>query len=237
MKELPDIAQLAGVIGEPARARMLSALLGGSLTATDLAVRAGTGASTASAHLKKLLAAGLIECEVRGKWRRYQLANADVAHLLESLAVLAPSMKIEEEGEVSMTDLRYARSCYDHLAGQIGVAVTQAMVRQGILRDSGTSEEFSIGPAGESWFSGMGIDLAEAKRRKRSFSRRCLDWSERQPHLAGSLGAAVLARFLDLGWLERVPGERSLVVTDAGRSGLRRYLDDEELTEILMIGR
>lgn len=233
---MPDISQIAAVIGEPARGRMLSALLRGSLTATDLAVRAGIAASTASGHLNKLMNAGLIACEPQGRWRRYRLANIEVAQLLESLAVLAPDVSdvsIEEGDGISMTDMRYARSCYDHLAGKIGVAVTGAMLRQGILQESAASEEFSIGPGGDVWFAGLGIDVVAARGRKRSFARRCLDWSERKPHLAGSLGAAVLERFLALGWLERVPGERAVVVTDAGRSGLKKYLDDPQLDEVL----
>jgi DNA-binding transcriptional ArsR family regulator len=230
---IPDIAQLAAVIGEPARSRMLSALLGGSLTATELAIRAEIASSTASAHLKKLLAAGLIACEVDGKWRRYRLASDDVAQLLETMALMAPTMEADGESGLVMTDMRHARSCYDHLAGKVGVAVTGAMLRQGILQESDASEEFMIGPAGDAWFGAMGIDLVAARARKRSFARRCLDWSERKPHLAGSLGAAVLARFLELGWIERVPGERAVVVTDAGVQGLANHLGDRELVDVL----
>ena len=218
MAVYPDLAPVAALIGEPARAAMLSELVGGwPLTATELAARAGVAPSTASGHLAKLVAGGLIRVDAQGSYRHYRLAGPEVADILEALAVHAQPTTNGHRRTIPH-ELGFARSCYDHLAGQLGVAVRDGLVEHGVLLDDGA--EHRVTRSGEAWFAGFGVDLAAARRAKRSFARSCLDWSERRPHLAGALGSALLGRLVDLGWILRRPGERTVELTDAGRLGL-----------------
>jgi DNA-binding transcriptional ArsR family regulator len=233
MKNIPDISHIAGIIGEPSRGTMLTELMGGSLTATELAARADVSASTASEHLAKLLAAGLVVFEPQGRQRVYRLAGPEVARVLESLAALSPVVSSHDGVGYGLVDLRYARSCYDHLAGKVGVAVTEALVANGVLGESLSSEEFQVTPQGERWFAALEIDVEQARRKRRAFARRCIDWSERRPHLAGSLGAALLDRLFEMQWLERVEGERIVVLTGAGARGLVALLDDATLEAVI----
>lgn len=221
----PDLAAVAALIGEPARATMLVDLLDGrALTASELAARADVAPSTASEHLTRLVAGGLLACDAQGRHRYYRLADAGVARALESLGALArptrPADRFEQE---LLQGLRLARTCYDHLAGRIGVAVADALTSRHLIEEDGS--EYRVTPAGQAWFVALGVDVAAARRRRRAWARRCLDWSERRPHLAGALGAALLARLLELDWVERLDGERALRVTPAGRDGLLRRLD------------
>lgn len=213
------------MIGEPARAAMLVELMHGrALTATELAARAEVSAPSASAHLAKLVAGDLLRCEPQGRHRYYRLAGPAVAHALEALGVLArPFVPQDPFDRELYWDLRHARTCYDHLAGQLGVAMTDALLARDFVADAG--DEFELLPAGEAWFGRFGIDVAAAKRSRRAFARRCLDWSERRPHLAGALGAALLGRVLQLGWIERRPGERSVGITARGEMGFMQELE------------
>jgi DNA-binding transcriptional ArsR family regulator len=233
MKNVPDISHIAGIIGDPSRGTMLTELMGGPLTATELAARAGISASTASEHLAKLRAAGLVVCEPQGRQRLYRLAGPEVAQMLESLAALSPVISSHDGAGYGLVDLRYARSCYDHLAGKFGVAVTDALVANEVLGESLSSDEFQVTPHGVEWFAALEIDVERARRKRRAFARRCIDWSERRPHLAGSLGAALLDRLFDMQWLERVEGERIVVLTGAGARGLVACLDDANLEAVI----
>jgi DNA-binding MarR family transcriptional regulator len=203
---------------------MLLALADGRvLPACDLALQAGVKAPTASAHLSRLVEGGLLSVEREGRHALYRLASPQVARALEALATLAPTASAGSfrEGQHGKA-LRVARSCYDHLAGQLGVALTAALLKEGALRSRGAS--FVLTTAGERTLRRIGVDVDAARRARRAFARPCLDWSERRHHLAGALGAAVLDRLLAAGWVRRSPETRALVVTGRGWSGLGHAL-------------
>ena len=219
----PDIARVAALIGDPARSAILQSLLGGvALPATELALRAGVSAQTASSHLQKLTEGGLLAVERSGRHRYYRLGSPEVAHCLEALGALAAPPRVPAPEDEPTRALRLARSCYDHLAGRVGVAVTEALIGREYLRS--TEGELELTRAGAAWFAGLGVEVDAAGRGRRAFARSCLDWSERRPHLAGALGAALLSRLLALDWLARRRDGRALRVTVAGREGLRREL-------------
>lgn len=209
------LAEIASLIGDPARAAMLAALMDGrALTAGELAAAAGITPQTASAHLARLAAAGLIGVARQGRHRYHRLASAEVAHLLEHLGQLAAPRRATGPRDPAM---RLARTCYDHLAGRVAVAIADAMRDRGLIElgaDSG-----AVTPDGEAFLARLGV--ASAPRKGRLFCRPCLDWSERRPHLAGALGAALCARCFELGWVRRREGGRALLVTPAGWLGLR----------------
>jgi hypothetical protein len=162
-----------------------------------------------------------VVCESRGRERRYRLASADAAEALEALARLAPPVEVRSlRGADSGSALRIARTCYDHLAGRLGVGLTEALVARKALRAGDGWYELTA--AGEETMARLGVDVASARSRRRAFARACLDWSERRPHLAGALGAALADALLARGWLERRRNDRGLVVTTDGTEGLRR---------------
>ncbi len=218
----PDVSAVAALIGDPARAAILLALLDGSeLPASELAFRGGASPQAASAHLGKLSAAGLVTVRPAGRQRLYRLSGSPVARAVEALAAIAKPAKIVALSQSTAFErLRHARSCYDHLAGRLGVAVTRSLVERGAIRPSG--EAFVLTPASARVFGALAIDLDRAAARRRAFARACTDWTERVPHLAGSLGASVRERFLAAGWVERNDADRSLRVTAAGRRELER---------------
>jgi DNA-binding transcriptional ArsR family regulator len=217
-----DIAAVAALLAEPARATMLDALMdGGAQRAGELARRAGVAPSTASGHLARLLAGRLVVCEAEGRERRYRLASAAVAEALEALARVAPPVEVRSlRGADRSEAIRSARTCYDHLAGRLGVGLTEALVERGSLLAGDAAYELT--PAGEETLAELGVDVLAARAHRRSFARACLDWSERRPHLAGALGAALAEALLARGWLERRPSDRGLLVTRPGRDGLLR---------------
>src|SRR4051812_16630709 len=215
-----DIARIASVIGHPARGRMLTAMLGGrALPASELAQVAGVSASTASAHLAKLTSSGLVAVERHGRHRYHRLADARVAELIETMSLLAPTRDVRSLREANRaTAERAARSCYDHLAGAVGVAVTDALCARGALdRDGLTLCDGAL-------FAALGVDVDAAGRGRRPLTRSCLDWSERRPHLAGGLGAALLTALRDAGWVAPRPLGRAVAVTPRGLAGLRAQL-------------
>ncbi len=216
----PSLATVAGLIGDATRAAILLELMGGrALTATELATRAEVAPSTASDHLARLVGGGLLSCVAQGRHRYYRLASAEVARVVEALGVLTPPAREAARFEPELVhSLRFARTCYDHLAGQLGVAIADALIERQILVPEG--DGFRLTPDGERWLANLGVDVARARRLRRAFARACLDWTERRPHLAGALGSALLARLLDLGWLERIDGERAVELTPLGQAGL-----------------
>ena len=219
-----DLAAVAALIGDRTRAAMLDALVAGDpLRASTLAGRAGVAPSTASEHLSRLLEGGLISCQASGRERRYRLASADVAEALEALSRVARPVRVTSLRAAGRgSALREARTCYDHLAGRVGVAVTEALVaRRALILGDGSYE---LTRTGERLLVRIGADVASARARKRAFARACLDWSERRPHLAGALGAAVADALVANGWLARRPNDRGLIVTAAGAAGLRAEL-------------
>lgn len=220
----PRFARIAAMIGDPTRARMLAALLDGThRPAGEVAAAAGITAPTASAHLAKLVDAGLLSVRTQGRHRYYGLADAEIAHALEALSVVAerdPAARAIRSVEEPM---KKARSCYGHLAGELGVALLHALLARGWLHPQ--AEGYALAPEGEAWLRGLGIDPHEARRRARRWAYPCLDWSERRDHLAGAMAAALLDRMVDLDWLRRRADSRSLIVTPAGRAALKRELD------------
>ncbi len=215
-----DFAAVAAVMGHPARAAMLTALLSGeALPASELARQARVAAPTASGHLAQLTAAGLVRVERDGRHRYHRLAGADVAHAIEALSALAPTVPVRSlRASNRMAAHRAARSCYDHLAGQLGVAVTERLCTVGGL-DADTLTLRDPAP-----FLELGVALPETRAGRRPLTRSCLDWSERRPHLAGALGAATLERLLAAGWVARRPQGRALALTAAGSHALERTL-------------
>lgn len=214
----PDVAGVAGLFGDPVRAAMLHALLGGSeLGATDLASRAGASPQAASAHLAKLARGRLIEARSSGRQRLFRLASPAVGHALEALAAIAAPAPVRALGQATaMQRLREARSCYDHLAGRIGVAVADYLVDAKLL--DAADGEFEVTRRGKAFFASIDIDVDECRDTRRSFARQCTDWTERRPHVAGVLGAQMLDRFIARRWLARNPRDRALSITPAGRT-------------------
>jgi DNA-binding transcriptional ArsR family regulator len=216
MKDGPVIAAVAALLGDPARANMLTALMDGrALTASELAGEAGVGLPTASGHLSKLEAGGLVTVEKQGRHRYFRLSGSDVAAVLEGLMGLA-----DRTGAVRMRPgpkepaLRAARLCYDHLAGERGVAMLDGLRRRGVLAE----HEGELAPtlAGRTFLCDFGIDLAPLAGKRRPLCRACLDWSERRHHLAGSLGAALLTRMAELSWLKVGDTGRVVAFTPSG---------------------
>jgi DNA-binding transcriptional ArsR family regulator len=225
MRAEPDFATVAMLIGEPARAAMLAALLSGqALPAGELASRARISPQTASRHLAKLVAGGLLNVTTTGRHRYYRLKNPDVGAALEALATIAPPVRVRSlrESEEARA-LRFARTCYDHLAGTVGVAITQCMLAQGVLTMT-DEQTYHVSEAGMVWFAEWGIDLYQLRQARRCFAKPCLDWSERQPHLAGALGAAITSKLFERGWIVRISPSRAVRLTEHGREGLQRDL-------------
>ncbi len=213
------VATIAAAIGEPARARMLYGLMDGhARTSTELAVIADVGAPTASAHLGRLKAAGLVDVVAQGKHRYYRLAGADVAAVLESLNVLAGSRPAFTPN--TPPRLRAARTCYDHMAGAVGVVLYDRLQALGWLTPTGASGRYEATTSGAAALEALGVDVAAARAQRRRFACDCLDWSERRPHLGGALGAALLTLALRRRWLEQDLDSRALSVTPLGRREL-----------------
>jgi DNA-binding transcriptional ArsR family regulator len=227
-----DLAAVAALIADPSRAAMLDALLnGGRHSARELAVAAGIAPSTATEHLHRLEQGGLVVTEKVGRRREVRLAGPDVGRALEALAALAPlrrptGLREWNHGEA----LRAARSCYDHLAGQAGVALADGLLAQRVLTLGDGA--FGLTDDGHARLSAFGLDVDAILGARRATARACVDWSERRPHIGGALGAALLSELLDRNWVTPAPvrtGARStrgrvLRVTDAGRAGLRDQL-------------
>jgi DNA-binding transcriptional ArsR family regulator len=222
MSATPYIAEVAAMVGDPSRANMLAVLADGrALTAKELAFAAGVSAPTTSGHLAKLVRSGLLALEKQGRHRYYRIASPLVGDMLEAIMRVAAAGPPRRRPPSRVdTALREARSCYDHLAGRIAVAVTDGLVREGAVvldRDGG-----SVTPHGETVLAELGLDLAELRRHRRIFCRPCLDWSERRHHLAGSVGAGLFRRMTQIGWLRPERHSRAVTVTEAGRAGLAK---------------
>lgn len=212
------LAEIAALIGEPARAAMLAALLDGrALTAGELAAAAGITPQTASGHLGRLAEAGLLAMERQGRHRYHRLATPAVARLIEGLLEVAAAAPRRIPTGPRDAALREARTCYDHLAGRLGVAIADALAARGVIELS--ADGGAVTEAGEAFLAGFGIAPA-SPRRGRLFCRPCLDWSERRPHVAGVLGAALCTRCFELGWIRRRAGVRAVEVTPLGWQGL-----------------
>jgi DNA-binding transcriptional ArsR family regulator len=227
-----NIAFVASLLADPSRAAMCLALVGGeSRPAGELAARAGVSAQTASNHLAKLVAGRILRVEQQGRWRYYRLAGAEVGHAVEALAVVAPPLPDAFSGDGmngAARQLRDARTCYSHLAGRLGVALADALVAQRWLDEDGRSYRLTTG--GRRALRALGIDARG--RREQPEARRCLDWTERRPHIAGPVGTALATLALERGWIRRRRGTRAVAVTPAGRTQLEKvfHLRWEETT-------
>jgi DNA-binding transcriptional ArsR family regulator len=215
-----DIAAVAALIGDGTRARFLCELASGSSRrASELASAAGVSRSTASFHLARLLDANLLAVQTHGRHRSYRLAGPEVASAIEALQRIAPRQTVRSlRAANSAQEHSYARFCYDHLAGRLAIELVDAMTAAGLMTLVG--EQFELSKQGVSWFAELGIDVPALRAARRSFARACLDWSERRPHLAGAVGAALAQRLLDLDWIERAPRGRAVKPTAAGRAHL-----------------
>jgi DNA-binding transcriptional ArsR family regulator len=241
-----DISVPAGLLGEPARARLVLALADGrALPASRLAAEAGVTASTTSEHLAKLRAAGLITVEAHGRHRYYRITDPRVVRAVEALAEIAPRTQVRSLREGTRARaLRRSRLCYDHLAGQLGVALMDALIRtaaidggDGIyhadtaptdcLSAPGHDVDYRLTAAGAAMLSEFGIELDALRAGRRPLIRYCLDWTEQRHHLAGALGAALADRLFRLDWIRRAPVNRAVQLTDAGQSGLASAFDVE----------
>ncbi|MFH8563535.1 ArsR/SmtB family transcription factor [Streptomyces sp. NPDC017988] len=223
------LASLAGLLADETRAACLLALLDGrAWTAGELARHAGVAASTASEHLGKLVTGGLLAEERQGRHRYVRLADAGVAQLVEDLAAHAVPGATAKPGTLresgASSAMARGRTCYDHLAGRLGITITGAMTARGLLRqDTG----FALTDQGVAWFGELGIELTRGGRRP--LARACLDWTERRPHLAGVAGAALCGHALDSGWCVRIGSQRAVRVTPAGARAFGAHLGIEDL--------
>jgi DNA-binding transcriptional ArsR family regulator len=231
MGDIDMLADVATLLGEPARTRILTALLGGcAFTGKELAYFAGVTAPTASSHLSRLVAGELLVMEKQGRCHYYRLRSAEVARAIEGLMTVAaaapagwpPGRRVEPL-------LRDARMCYDHLAGRLGVSLCDAMLRRDyvVLADGGGE----LTDAGARFLTGLGVDLAQARGAKRRYCRTCIDWTERRPHISGAVGAALAEAFLAREWITRIPDSRAVIVTAGGR----RKLAELGVAELLAV--
>jgi DNA-binding transcriptional ArsR family regulator len=218
-----SLADVAALIGEPTRAAMLLGLLDGrALTATELARLADLSAPATSLHLGKLAQGGLIVVRKAGRHRYYQLASHDVAHALEALGVISSASPPARAISPAHAALRAARTCYDHLAGVLAIDLADALEHARVL-DVEDDQRYRVTGTGAQWFGQtLGIDVAGLAAMRRPLARRCLDWTERRPHLAGALGAAILDCFLARRWIARTHDSRALRVTTDGATALAK---------------
>ena len=222
---VPEVSSIAALIGEPKRATILVALLDGrAMPAGELAFQANVAPQTASEHLAKLVDGKLLAVQTLGRHRYYRLASPEVADALEALAGLVPPPKPLPRLESEQNrELRFARTCYNHLAGKAAVALNEELLRRGYLIVSAT-REYTLTDSGHAWMRALGVDLGTVSH-KSSFARACLDWTERRYHLAGPLGSALLRRMFELKWLARINDTRAVRFTVKGREQLGRMLD------------
>ncbi|PGL67923.1 winged helix-turn-helix domain-containing protein [Bacillus sp. AFS055030] len=221
MNANPNVAVVATLVSERSRAAILTVLLDGRFhPASELAYMAGIKPQTASFHLTKLVDAEVVSVEKQGRHRYYGIRNQEVAQIMETLLSLAPPIEIRSLKQATEnTAIRYARTCYDHPAGKFGVLLTNSLVNLGVISEE--SQSFIVTKKGERFFTDFQIDLEKIKKKRRSFSHKCIDWSERHYHLGGALGSALLERFIELNWIQRMPKSRAVKITFEGKKGFK----------------
>lgn len=215
--------QIATLIGDPTRATIMWTLLEGkAFTATELAITINTSPQNISMHLSKLVQANLLVVESQGRHKYYRFARKEIAYAIEAMISLVPPIvNTKKTKSEKVSAIKYCRTCYDHLAGKVGVALTDSLLQQQLITDNETG--FEISPEGEKWFNEFGIPLSVLKQQKRSFLRPCLDWSERRPHMAGSFATALLDKMVLEDWFRKINGSRALVVTAKGKTELQTH--------------
>jgi DNA-binding transcriptional ArsR family regulator len=220
-----QFVSVTSLVCEPARSAMLWNLLDGrAYTAGELAASANISASAASNHLTKLLEGNIVKVEIQGRHRYYSFAGPDVAYAVESLAMLAKGNKnIDNRPVLQMTPITYCRSCYDHLAGYVGVQITEALEQKGCIEKTG--KVYHVSKAGWDWFEALGISEVDCMNTRRPLTRQCLDWSERRPHLAGQLGALMFDKMIQLKWFRKTKYSRELHLTVEGKQQLYQLLE------------
>ncbi|MFG1732922.1 ArsR/SmtB family transcription factor [Paenibacillus sp. 843] len=221
MNANPNVAQVASLVSDASRAAILTVLLDGRYhPASELAYMAKIKPQTASFHLSKMVAANLVTVDEQGRHRYYGIRNQEVAQILETLLSITPPVEIRSLNQATEHEaIRQARTCYDHLAGSLGIQLTNSLLNAGVVSE--TENQFTVTEKGEVFFKAFQIDLEQVKRKRRSFTHRCLDWSERRHHLAGALGHALLERLLELNWIQRLPRTRAITITSEGKKGLK----------------
>jgi DNA-binding transcriptional ArsR family regulator len=223
------LAEVGALLAEPSRVAMLTVALDGRRhSAGELAMAAGLSPQAASAHLARLTDGGLLKVVRVGRRRLFALARPEVGHALESLGAMARTGTPSRSAAKTDPPLRFARTCYDHLAGRLAVGVAHALVGQGVLRPRG--DEYQVLAAGVRWFDGLNIDLATMRAGRRKLTRQCLDWTERKPHIGGALGAALLGKCLSAGWIARLPNTRAVRITDSGSRAFRDLMGFDPLS-------
>ncbi|GAA3756568.1 winged helix-turn-helix domain-containing protein [Flavobacterium ginsengiterrae] len=213
-----EISRISTIIGDPIRSVILWTLLDNrAYTAIELANIVETSPQNISIHLSKLLGADLLTVESQGRHKYYRLLNEEIANVIEGIANLVPKEKQQKVTD-NNSGIKYCRTCYDHLAGKIGVEITQKLISEKhILPENKT---FLVTEKGEQFFADFGIDLAILKKQRRAFAKPCLDWSERKHHFSGSLAAAFLNKMFELNWIRRIENSRAVIITAAGQKGL-----------------
>jgi DNA-binding transcriptional ArsR family regulator/DNA-binding PadR family transcriptional regulator len=211
---------ISALMCEPTRARMLWNLLDGrAYTASELSIVADTSPTSASNHLSKLLEAEIVKVEIQGRHRYYSLSNSEVAYAVEGLANLANNSSAKSsKKEPEKNGVKYCRTCYDHLAGYVGVKIVETLETKGYLTKS--KNIYLVTEKGWEWFLHLNITKADFNNTRRPLTRQCLDWSERRPHLAGQLGAEFLTKMLERKWFKKVELSRELIITGKGRQEL-----------------
>jgi DNA-binding transcriptional ArsR family regulator len=213
-----DFGTVAALVGDPVRANILWTLLDGrAFTATELAINVDSSPQNLSMHLAKLIGAGFISVAKQGRHRYYTYSRPEVAYAVEALAALLPP---KQRSAVRETDvpIRTCRTCYDHLAGRLGVQVTESLVQKKLIEPG--PGIFTLTAKGIRWFSDFGVDCETLQTGRRSFARACVDWTERRPHLAGALGAALLKKMMEEHWLRRMKDTRAVLLTPKGRKAM-----------------
>ncbi|KPD10048.1 ArsR family transcriptional regulator [Aneurinibacillus migulanus] len=221
MNTNPNVGIVAALVSEASRAAILTVLLDGRFhPASELAYMAGITPQTASFHLTKMVNANIVTVEKQGRHRYYGIQNQEVAQVMESFLSIAPQIEIKSlKHALEDKAMRFARTCYDHLAGNLGVQLADFLIKADIICEE--NDEYAVTEKGEKFFTAFQIDLKKIRSKRRSFSHKCLDWSERRHHLAGALGNALLERLLELNWIQRLPKTRAIKITPNGKKGFK----------------
>ena len=212
-----QFGNITALIGDPIRSMVLWTLLDGrAYTATELAICADTSPQNISMHLSKLVQADLLTVESQGRHRYYRFSRQEVAYAIEALANLISPKNEVKEASTGISDVKYCRTCYDHLAGRVGVLITEKLISQKVIELQ--NKTYNLTVKGNKFFKDFGIDINELENKRRFFAKPCLDWSERKYHLSGSLGAALLDEMLRLDWMRRKRNSRAVIITSKGQS-------------------